>query len=91
LELEGSFPPAGVHDIEGVHTVVASFHHPSSLVAATLKHKLTLIYNVDHATGRLFLSAVYNPGINALTKPGLKTLLVYLATPHPACFMKNQL
>ena len=87
----GIISPGRIHDIVGARIFVASFYHPAGLVAATIKHKSTLMCETDLHTGRLLLSDRIPIGFRAKTKLGPKTLLVYMATPHPQCSMKHQL
>ena len=87
----GIISPSRVQDIVGARIFVASFYHSAGLVAATIKHKFTLICEADLHTGRLLLSDRIPIGIRAKTKLGPKALLVYLVTSHPQCSMKHQL
>ncbi len=82
--------PGRIQDIAGARTFVASFYHPAGLVAATIKHKFTLICKAALHTGRLLLSDKISIGTRTMTNLGPKTLLIYLATPHPQCSMKHQ-
>jgi hypothetical protein len=43
LGTRGIISPGRVQEMEGIRTVVASFHHPAGLVAATVKQKCILI------------------------------------------------
>ena len=43
----GIISPGRVRDIAGARIFVASFYHPAGLVAATIKHKFTLICEAD--------------------------------------------
>jgi hypothetical protein len=87
----GIISPGRFQDIVGSRIFVAPFYHPAGLDAATIKHKFTLVCEADLQTGRLLLSDRIPTGVQAKTKLGPKTLLVYPATPHPQCFMKHQL
>jgi len=79
----GVTSPCRVHGIAGARIFVTSFYHPAGLVAATIKHKFTLICEADLHTGRLHLSDKIQTGVRAKTKLDPKTLLVYMATPYP--------
>ena len=54
----GIVSPGRIQDIAGARIFIASSYHPAGLVAATIKHKFTLICEADLHTGRLLLSVV---------------------------------
>ena len=80
LGVQGLMVPGRIPDIEGARLIVGSFLHPAGLIAATVKHKFTLMCEHDPDTHRLRLVPdIHTPGV---THPAAKILLIYLATPY---------
>jgi hypothetical protein len=59
-----------IHDIDGARIFVASCSHPTGLVAATVKHKFTLICEAGLHAGQLLLSDKISTGFRATAKLG---------------------
>jgi len=88
LGTNGLLTPGRTPDVEGARTIVGSFLHPAGLVAATLKHKFTLLCERTPETGRLRLApARPTPGLQT----GPKILLIYYATPYHLCSFQHKL